>query len=900
MSRARRFLIPALAGLVLLIAAVAATALLIPGDRVAAAVAARAEAMLGQRVRIEDVRLHFFPLPGVRLDRLTIGGTDGNEPLATARAVELRARVLPLLRGRVVLSSLALDEPRLLVRVDSAGGTNIPVLEGADEDAGESVAPERDGGREIAFAIERLDVAGGRISLHDQRDGSRIDLDGWHQRLRIAGALREGALTHVELTGMVAFDDVDATLPRVVVPVRDLSVRLTHDATLDLAADRLDLRQLTMSLEEISLSGTGMIDAVSSPEARTAALRLEADGFDAARLFALATDSVRARLRLPDGRALEPMGTAALRLDVAGPLVAGALPGFDGTLSLDGAGVEVAGEALAGPVLAEVVFSADSAVLRASGLLLGERFDLAAAVRDPASPVAVLAFSGRADLQRLRPLRLLPDSLDLTGAARADVRALVPLGAPGDSRATGTIQLSDARLDGSTPELAVPGATLTLDGRRLRIDPLMLRVGGAADVRLRAEVDGWIPALVDSGAPPPTVVADLEADTLDLDALLGPPEGGQYPPLLFARLGDRPLDDGRTAAATAEDAGLHLPAMPSMDAELRVRLDRLVRGGLAYDDVDATVHVHPAGAELLAATFRLLGGTIRASGSMAPIAFDSAGAPNRARLDATYALTGVGAAPFFDRLTPFRDHLSGDLAMAGSFAMDLDRHALPDRTTVSADGTAAISDGRLASWRVLQAAVQRLDLPARDTIRFRDWAGNFRVTGPLVTLEETALDGAELSARAAGSFDFSGQLDLGATLYLSRDLASRAGAVGEQVMAAAGSDGRIPVGLTITGSARSPDIALDFSAARETAVARAREAAQEEARQLAARAEDAALDRLAVPDSLRGLPADSLRRIIGDSLFELLPDSLRIDGDSLRAEAGDALRSRLRSLFGGG
>ncbi|HUE76800.1 MAG TPA: AsmA family protein [Longimicrobiales bacterium] len=896
MSRARRFLLLGMATCVLIVGAVAATALLIPGERVAAAVAARAEAMLGQRVRIDDVRLHFLPLPGVRLSGLTVGGTEDDDPLATARAVELRARLFPLLRGAVIIRSLTLEAPRVLIAVDTAGRTNLPVLEGG---IGARTTTPGDA-RDIVFAIDRLEVSGGRLLFRDHRDGSELSLDGWEQRLRIAGALRAGELGHVDLTGWIGFADVDAALPRVVIPIRDVAAHITHDATLDRAADRIDLRAIGIRLEEISLTGSGAVGSVSSPLSRSLTLALEATGFDAARLFALAPDPVRERLALPDGRPLEPVGTAALQLDVRGPLTPGALPAFDGTLTLDGFGLATDGESLASQIRGEAVFSADSAVLRAAGVLLGETFNAAVALREPADPSAVVAFRGAADLQRLRPLGLIADTLDLTGSIRADVRALIPLGAPGETRMTGSMDLTAIRVSGAEPALELSTGTVTLDGGRVRLDPLMVRIGESADMQVRADVDGWIPALVDSAARPPAIFAEVTADTLDLDALLGPPEGGEYPPLLFARLRDRPLDDGRTAAAAAEDAGLRLPTVPPVEAEMRFRADRVVRAALAYDDIDATIRIHGGTAELLDATFRLMGGTVRAAGSLTSTEHDSAGAPVRARIAATYALTDVGAAPFFDRLTPFRNHLTGDLGMAGSATMDLDRNALPDRGTVGSDGSMTISSGRLANWRVLQALRQRLGLAAQDTVRFRDWTGTFRITGPLVTLEETTLDGADLSARAAGSFDFGGKLDLGATLYLSRELAARAGTLGEQVVAAAGRDGRVPVGLAIRGTAEQPDISLDLSAARETVVARAREAAEEEARELAADAKDAAFDRLQVPDSLRHLPPDSLRQLIGDSLFDLLPDSLRIPGDSLRARTEDAVKSRLRRLFGGG
>ena len=894
MTRSRRILVIGAAALAVIVVGVAAAALLIPGERVAAAVAARAEALLGQRVRMADVGLRFLPMPGVRISGVVVGGTADDDALATADAVELRARLLPLLRGRVIIGSLALDRPRILVVVDSAGGTNIPVLGPDEVDTSAGTGP-----RDITFAVDRLTVTDGGITFRDARDGSEVRLAGWDQRLRIRGDVRGGRLGEIELGGWLEVDDIDATLPRVVLPVRDLALRVTHDATLDRTTDRLTLRALDVTAGGITLVGAGTLDSASSATGRSAELSLLAEGFDAGRLLELLPDSVRPRLTLPGGRPLRPVGTASVRLEIDGPLTPGALPRFDGALSLAGAGIESDDEALASDVRGEMVFSADSAVLRAGGTLLGERFTMAVAVREPAAPSAVVAFNGSADLARLAPLGLVPDTLSVSGSIRASLQALLPTTDLAAARVAGTVDLGAVRVLGGTVPLTVSSGKLTFAGQRIIVDPLALRLGEEGRVDVRAEVDGWIRALADSTAAPPGIAAEVMAGALDLDRLLGPPEG-EYPALLFARLQDRPLDDGRTAAEAAVAAHMRVPALPKVEAEARIRIDRLVRNATAYDNVDATVRITPDSIQVLAASFGFMGGTVRGNGTLVPLALDSTGAAERARLTATYALANVGAAPFFDRLTPFRDHLAGELSMAGTLAMELDQHALPDRASVSSDGTAAVSQGRLAGWRVLEAASQRLGLTALDTVRFRDWAGTFRIVGPLVTLDETALDGPEISARAAGSFDFGGRLDLGATAYLSRELAARAGAIGQQVIAAAGDGDRVPVGIRITGDASSPTVALDLSAARDNVVARARESAEREARAVAARATEVALDRLEIPDSLRGLPADSLRKVIGDSLFELLPDSLRVPPDSVRARAEDALRKRLRGLFGGG
>lgn len=890
MNRPRAILLIAAAAVILVIAALAVVAALIPSDRVARAVAARAEAALGQPVAIEEVGLRLLPLPGVRLSGLAVGDST---PLARVDAVELRARILPLFRGRVVISRLALDRPRILLEVDSAGALNLPIARGDSAPAA---------GRDIAFAIDGIEVSNGRIGYRDLRDGTVARLDGWSQSLRLAGSVRAGELETVSLTGEMGFDSVDARLPDVVLPVRGLRLHVDHDATLDRRVDRLDIRTLEVTLNGITLRGSGSVRGVSSPQ-RTAELDLAADGLDATELMSWVPDSVRQRLTLPDGRPIRLTGVATVDAAVRGPLAADTLPELRGNLTLADASVVAGDEVLLSAVDGRGSFSLDSVDATLEGRMLGEAFIAEVTVGSPAAPVLTAALRGRVDLERLADLDLVADTLEPGGAVAIDIRARVPVDAPARTGLAGTLDLAGVHLAGTDPSVSVAEGIIRLEAGRASVQPLRVELGPRrVPVALGLTADGWIPALLDSLAPPPTVVATLAADTLDLDDLLGPAEDG-YATLLFARLRDRAID-GRTAEQVAEERGLSLPAIPPVAADVQATVGVLVRNGLQYQDVEARLRVGPGAIDVERARFRLMGGTVEASGRLEPTAFDSTGAPTEARLLGQYTLSSLNSAPFFDRLTPFRDHLTGTLDLAGSVDLLLDRHVLPVRSSVGTDGTIALSDGRLGNWPVLGAVAGRLGLTALDTIRFSDWIGTYRVVGPLVMLDETMLQGDRLDARAAGSFDLAGILDLGATVYLTSALAERAGALGQEVVAAAGTDGRVPVGIRITGDVQNPDVTLDLSEARSALVSRAREAAEaaveEQAGRIAERAAREVAERFELPDSLQGLPAGSLRAVLGDSLFSLLPDSLKLPGDTIRTRAEDEIRARLQRLLRGG
>ncbi len=902
----RRILGAGLALALLLVAAAAAIALLIPEDRIGAMAARRAESVLGQPVSVGGARILFFPHPGVRLFAVRVGTADSGAAVAAVDRVDLTARLLPLLRGRVVVDRLALDRPRLLLQVDSAGRPNLRLLAREPAPAGEAAPTAGSSRRDIAFVIRSIEVEDGRLGFVDHRDGRAIRLDGWSQQLSLAGEIRGGALAVVDLTGEVSFDDVDVRIPGVLLPPRGLRLRLRHDASLDLTDDRLDLRSASLTVNGVTLAGRGEVRAARSNSSRNGELHFQATGVEAGELTAWLPESVRERLALADGRPIELAGTADLALDLEGSLTPDSLPDVHAAMTLAGGRARVGGESLAEDVAAEASLSRDSVTAAARGSALGEPFTITATMSSPADPTVTFDVVGAADLGRLRGLGLIPDTAAISGRVAADMGGAIPVHHRERTRLRGTVRADRVRISGIGPiAVGVPAALARFEGDAVRVDSLPLTLGpDATPLLVRGAVWNFAAGLLGPPGTPLRATLSVAADTLDLDRLLGPSESA-YPTLLFARLRDRPVD-GRSAADAAAEAGMRLPQLPRAEAGVRIVARRIVRNGLRYDDVEARLSLTPERLRVDSARARFMGGAVSGSGELRPLRHDSAGAPIEALLAADYAVQAVGAAPFFDRLTPFRDHLTGALDLTGTVRMTLDGSALPLRETVQAGGTAELSDGRFAGWAALDSLAARLSLPGIDTLRFRDWAGSFGIDGTIVTLDETVLETTAFAARAAGAFDLSGALDLEATLFLPQETLARAGALGQRAGLLADASGRVPVGVRITGTAGAPRVALDLSSATGAVTDRARAAAQQEASKLVQRGAAAAAARLGLSDSTApvdsaaALPLDSAGRSAADSAAAAVTDSLGQRADSLRAAAQEALRKRLRKLLPGG
>ncbi len=128
----------------------------------------RAEAALGREVELGEMQLSLWPVFGLRVDDVKIGALpeEGGGELLTAGSLRVGARLGPLLKKELEVTSIVVEEPAMTLARDAGGSWNVERLIARDEtgSAEESAAGEGAGG---GFSIERLRVTGGRITVRD-------------------------------------------------------------------------------------------------------------------------------------------------------------------------------------------------------------------------------------------------------------------------------------------------------------------------------------------------------------------------------------------------------------------------------------------------------------------------------------------------------------------------------------------------------------------------------------------------------------------------------------------------------------------------------------------------------------------------------------------------------------
>lgn len=126
-----KWILIAAGALVLLLAgALVAVPWLVDVPRVQAYIAAAASQALGRPVRFASLSVSALPTPSVRLKGLQVTEDPkfGTQPFLVVEEGRFRIRLRPLFSGRVELTELTLDKPRVQIIDDGAGHLNVASL----------------------------------------------------------------------------------------------------------------------------------------------------------------------------------------------------------------------------------------------------------------------------------------------------------------------------------------------------------------------------------------------------------------------------------------------------------------------------------------------------------------------------------------------------------------------------------------------------------------------------------------------------------------------------------------------------------------------------------------------------------------------------------------------------
>jgi hypothetical protein len=787
----KRLLAATAAALVLLVAALL---IFFPVGKVKTLAAARASTALGREVVIDEARLSLRGGLGVRLQGLHVGNPPGfgGEPLATVGAVDLRLRLLPLLRGRVQADHLTVTDPSLELRRRADGTDNFTFTPAATGSGGGS---DGAGGKTQAFTLDRVTIAGGRVAFADEAAGTGVRLSG----LRLESSLATDAAGRSTARGDLAVDSLRVDGPA---PVPVLPLTLEFDLAYDRATSLITLAESALAAGPLRFKLSG--DFARRGDTVTAHGRLVSDSVTAADLIGLLPADRREALST-----YRIAGEVTVEADAT--LEPGREPAYAATAGLTNlvmSGGELPGELKVAAARADL--RPDSLhVALAQASLGGRPLQGDFSVTGFAAPRLRGTLSGEIDLAYLQPF--LPPGRQAAIAGALAVRAVLdgPVKQPEQMLQGGEIVVSRM-----TYRDAVLGVPLTALDAKLTLAPDAVTIVrcdarfGQSDVALTGRIADPLAALAEDPARRPLLTFAARSRRFDVDRIF--PAAS---PAWVKR-------DGAAAVPAASDS---LTArLPDLRGTGTLRADSLLYGRVAFTGVAGNARLVDRRIEVTDVTADVYTGKVTGTTTV------DLNDLNRPSFSGRFAATRIEADDFLSRFTPLRGLVFGKFDLTGTYGA-AGRDGETVRRSLTLDAGALMDQGRIVTSGAVHAALAAVATKVGSSLSenqtLRTLATHVVVRDGRVMLDTLSTKLGDLGDLVfAGGYAFSGELDASGGLLLneewSRKLRDPGGLVGRVTGAlggAAAGNERLIVPLRAGGTLTQPTVQLDVAAAVQSA-----------------------------------------------------------------------------------
>ncbi len=837
-----RLLLIVLGAIVALIGiAWALVAILLPPAKVQTLVQAQLARTLNRDVRFAGAGVSIFPPVRLTVGQLAVSEAGGfpHGVGFQASAIHLDVDAFALLRHRVVVRRLEIDDPGIHLVLHPDGTTNW-------ENLVKPSPPEAKQAQPLDLEIRELTLRNGRLLVDDLKAERRRTLtfttqialtaESQAQRYATTGTTTLGGYAFGPLTAM-RVADLNGALAK-------LELRIRHEGAYDGAQKRLALQALDVELGGTKLHAMGTVD---DPGPR-AVLNLHASG------SGIDFGEILKVLSVADAAAVHGIhGSGRMDFDVLlrgslargpGQLATGGIRIADASFQYPGAPVGVEALSLTARLAPDSIGIGDLTA-RVGGQPVRARL---AAVHF-ADPSVDFAVQGDIDLAAVAPM-VAPKDTKLSGRVGVNVAGRGRAKNPAAMAVTGTARLAGVRVESpQTPKpLENVNGTIAFSQTHAAVQGLSAKAG-TSSFTLDGDVTAPLALMAKPGSTAPSnVTFDFRSPRLDLAELLPPASG---PPIVLNATGGG-----------------------------NVRIDRLINQKLDVTNVRAQVGLQPGIMSAPSFALNAYGGAITGSGS-----FDLRD-PKRPAIALKTTLDSLSADAFVGTwVKAAKSLVQGTLNTTLDFSV---AGATPDemKRTLTAIGLATLLNGQIGPSPVLTQIAQVARIPALGQLKLTQAKLPFHIQNGKFINDPATIHGPYGDWKVAGGAGFDGSLDYAVSATLP-PAATQALAARSALAAGALTDanGNLLLDLRVTGNAKSPRVAWDPTAMRDRLAGKVSEAIAQQQQKAVGELRAAAAAR-------ESTSVDSARRVVA---------RLRQSAtDSLKAKAGGILRGFFGGLGGGG
>ncbi len=769
-------------------------------ERLKALIVPGIESSTNRKAELGGVSLSLFPSIGITVENFRLSNPAGTEfpnpYFLSLKSLFIDVRLFPLFSKRLEIDNIILDEPVLYMDVMPDGKKNYSSGGGARaaSESGQGTPASPMG----ALLLSNMEIANGRIESYNRKVDSRWSIEGLKQTLRIESTPEGNALSLSGASDIQKFSYGTGSSWYIEGIPLTASERLSYS----IPDDRLEFTDVAAKLKDVPLKVSGSVQDLRQ-ETMMMDLAVESPELTVERLLSL----------LPAGMMkgagdVAASGNVSFTMKVAGPFSDDLNPGVNALFTMSGGTIRyksltksITGVALDGvlnippaPVgrknIGELEIRQFTATLGANSLSGKLR------VFGFGDPAVKASLKGNVALDEVREYYPLEAGTALAGFVRSDVSVDGKPADPRSIRASGTLKFKNVSY--STPAMARPVKNLNGDvafnNQLLEMKNVTLEIG-RSDLRLDASLKNYL-SLASAGEEK-TVAKPFLNFALKSKVL---------------NTADISAGDGTAGAGLAagdNDAGSAGLILPGIDMAGTVDVETLRTEKFTFTNAKGAISMTDGVAKLKDMQLDAFGGVVRTDGML------DLSRPDRRPFDLKLDVKGVESNSMLSPFTTFGKYLFGKLSLSTALKGDLDDTLGISAATLTGNGNAFITDGKLTGVPLLEKLSGFLSAEHLKEVDIKSWSQSFSVADGKINIKDLKISGKDADLTVNGVHGLDGSMDYTMHVRLPQSVSDRVKlqGVGDQLLKFfKDKEGRLNLDFLVSGQTQSPVLKLDTRA----------------------------------------------------------------------------------------
>jgi uncharacterized protein involved in outer membrane biogenesis len=805
--------------LVLLAGGIAAAKLYFTGDRLKAIIAPKLEQAAHRPVSIGSISLSIVPSLAVEIDSLMIANARGREfsatPFVTLDRLLLKVRLMSLIRGKIEITTIVIEQPRLLIEVNRWGDANYADMVSAADTtsvAAQPQGPERSRATSTGFLLSNLQIINGTVEYVDHKQNAATRIHGLNHTMRLdvdAGA-RE-----IRLEGQTSVDRLTyGTVRASIIP----ELRLTLDEQLLYKEDQdlLTIQKGVLAVQDMVLSASGTVS--SATKKPVLALAVESDKLNIADLLSLIP---REYMKKAEG--LKGNGTARVKVAISGAISDSSKPDITGTITATDASIQYA--QLPRPITNINLISTFERTAARQQFKL-EKFS-ASLGNNPVTaslqmvnfddPWITLTVAASLNLGEVKDYYPLEPGTELTGSLSADMSIAGKVSTPSTMKGSGTMEFRNvtAKTPGSRKPVQNLQGRITVSNDVIDSRKLSMLLG-RSDLSLSFSLRNYLSLMSDDKkAPKASATLSLSSNYLSSADLMEDTAVAKQPSAASSR-----------ATAKEKKGGL---VLPNVDMDVTATVGTLAMEKFTFSNMRALMSISNGIITLRSCTLNAFEGSVSTRGVL------NLQKPDQPQFDFAMDMANLDAHAMLPKFTSFGERMSGRLTMNTTLKGSLNDTLGLVPQTLNGRGHVQVQNGALTGVKVNKQIASTLKLPDLETITFKDWANEFTVADGRIYIKDLKISALDADYVVNGSQGLDGSLDYTMSLILPEKTSSRiniGGFGGQAIDMFRDNTGRVKLDFAVAGNTDDPKVSLDTRAAQKKAEDLAKQKVKDEAKKL--------------------------------------------------------------------